>query len=361
MREKITTYYPYLLFFVVSVFVTIVWFSGGHTLGGGESEIPFHNPNRAFDLFSSTWRGFSLGIVYTSSVSGLSLFVIPALLFSVGIPGSVSQALVFFAVQVIALISMYEVLKKLSGYKILALAGAFFYGYNLYTQLTWARFLYPSILMIAWVPLFFWLYLQFIEKRSIRYLLYMFPLTFLFSHIYIAPAHIITQFVPIIMYTIFLFIQRKWQVRVFVDLLVFGIVWALANVWWLVPLYLTSGTVQSLIQSASYSFDSLRGVSEYLTGDWIVRLANGFYMTQVPLWEGLYETRLHQALMLFPIAAFLIGVLIVIKARVLRSVALFFGVLTIISIVLAMGTNTTVGTQLYDWLFFSASILYRTP
>src|SRR5258706_6731633 len=129
-------YLCHILFFTISVVLTIIWFHSGSIIALGESGIPFYDLGNVFKFYGHAWSPVALGFYPGSGLTEYTFFGLGIPLYILHFPGFLIQALFFFFL----LLGIFEgayffFTSKVKGYfpndLSFVLVSSLFYGFNL--------------------------------------------------------------------------------------------------------------------------------------------------------------------------------------------------------------------------------------
>src|SRR4030042_6546292 len=93
--RKRSTGLLFVLLFLISSFLTFIWFKNGNIMASGESGLLFYNLNRYFHLSKYTWTDLSLGNSIGIGVATLPTYWFLSELQNLGTPTYIIQAIFF--------------------------------------------------------------------------------------------------------------------------------------------------------------------------------------------------------------------------------------------------------------------------
>ena len=358
---------------VISFILVYIWFKDGYILGTAESQITFYDLTRFYDQVKLAWSdtnpglGFANGIVtsYAPTLAVLSF------LQEINIPNFIIEAWFFWAFLVAAglgiILLTLELFPKISR-KYLLLA-ALFYWFNLISLVNiWNRFLYNYIALWALLPLATAFYIKGIRKQNYFYVFLVGTICAIFSLGLSNPVfNIVLWFVFsfITIFHIFTSNVKKNKLFIFLFFLLNLVYFCVVNLWWVgqVLRYIFLGRYTEELSSffeGSASLSTLNSLSQTL-GDLtnLFRLFHKSFFTDPAVdWAKLYAMPLVVAI------EFLItGIILFYILRFRKNInVLFLGVLFLVSLYLAKGSNPPFG-NLFEFLFKNITFLqfFRNP
>ena len=228
-------YKTHIIFFVVSLLLTVYWFRNGNTFGGGETGNPYYNLSQMFAISGWAWGNQILGGSSGLTVASAPVYGVLAFLQQNGVPGFVLQATFFFVVLFLTLYGMYALTRELfpRAKENVWVLSAFFYVVNPYAMMNvWNRFLLNTVLFYAVLPVGLLIFIRGLNSRKYFYAILLGLVTSLCSYAFGAPAQTII-FWFVLFFTgffYFIFFEKSWfVVRYF---LVSFFLWIIFNFWW---------------------------------------------------------------------------------------------------------------------------------
>ena len=337
--------YPFILFIIVSLLLTIIWFHHGKILATGEVGIVFHNLQNQSSFFQYTWNESALGSPSAWGITSIPFYTVLKLMASAA-PSYLffSQATLFFIFVLSSLSGAYYYSKMIlpprtnSQHQLIPyFAAALFYITNLLVIANVLnRFQYTFIFFYMLTPwLLLLLHKIFISK--IHYLsVALILLLSVFCYTYASiPLAIITWGV-IFSYALFGYSQKtdiKNFLRV-ISLFTFMVVgWLTLNSWWILPLmninstttylsaeaYSSSGNIEAFVSNSNKHGNLLQ----------LARLTNAeFFENMHAVWGSFYHNPLVIFLTYLP-TMLILYVLFLPKKPVIIKFLLFMTGLTI--------------------------------
>lgn len=362
-----------LVLSVLSLILVFIWFRDGYILGTAEGQIPFYKITRFYDQMKFAWSETNPGLGYAN---GIVTTLAPTFLFlssleKIGIPNFIVQAWFFWFCLVIsglgAALLTRELFPTLSR-KYLLIASVF-YLFNLISLVNiWNRFLYNYIALWTLLPLTVCFYLKGIRKQKFFYIFVIGTICALFSLGLSNPVFNIILWFLFFYITIFKLLTtslKKERIFYIIFFILNLVYFCAVNFWWIGQI-VRSLFLDKYIQGLSVLYKNtdtittLNSLSKSL-GDlnYLFRFFHKSFFT-VPFieWATLFNT---------PgtiLAEFLItGVILFFLIKKKRDInVLFWGILLIVSLYLAKGSNPPLG-ELFEFLFkiFAPLQLFRNP
>jgi hypothetical protein len=151
-------------------------------IAGGESGLPFYNPQFLLQESSYIWSNELLGGAFPTSLAGLPFYFVLAQLSLSGIPGIVLEAGTFWLILATSSVSVYKLTFLATREQAAATVAGLFYILNPFalTEI-WNRLILTQMFAYALMPLALFLYLKGIETRQTRYVAYFGGSTILYS------------------------------------------------------------------------------------------------------------------------------------------------------------------------------------
>ncbi len=353
---------------IVCLSLIFIWFHKGLIFGGGEEGIPFYNLDTTMTLYSSSWKDTGTGFPGGDEINRLPFFVVLKFFYDRGIPGYVDQAILFFVLMIVGVLSMYFLLSETVGkdlknkYPILPFAGAFFYLLNPFSMIqVWGRGLYMQFFPFAYIPLFLLLFILGLKKKSFKYIFFISLANFLFAGTYGNLSYVTSSWLVVFIYSFWHFWENKGKKeRIFtVIFFVFTLLgWFVTNAWWLLPYFHTASDLVAALGQLEQNLGSLMGVSRALPPLGVLRLLHNGFLYDAQIYGPIYSNFVFVLISFVPL--FLV-VFSISKFRKLRSFK-FYATLLIITLFMSFGTNPPLG-WLYKFLFTHISFMqiYRSP
>lgn len=237
-----------------------------------------------------------------------------------------------------------------------------FYMLNPYVMTNiWHRAAYSMFFILPVFPLVLGLYIRGIEKKKyVRYAFLINIVLLLFSIAFLNPAYIIVLwFLLFSVSSIFLLkkcndrlVKNLYSLVKFFAITFF--LWILFNLWWLLPLTITTSDIFSRMTS-TINTQIFEHVSQDYAIENVIQLMHGTNFYKIPL----YSTPLFQLLgVSIPICVFSV---LLFKPK--RKFVLFFSCLALFGVFLSKGTQPPLGQELTLWMFKNIRILqvFRNP
>ncbi len=358
-----------ILIGLISLLTVSIWFRHGYQLGTAEGGLPFNNLERHAEIFKWAWGDGAMGNSTSFLVASYPTYFVLSQFEKIGVPGFLTEAIVFWSVLTSAGIGIFLIARKIVGISPgFALLAVFFYWLSPFVLVNvWNRFLYNHIFFLALLPLSFFTFWLGIEKKRFSYALLTVLVTFLFSYSLTALALTSLLFAVFSSVSIYWLILEKALNRSFIILycLLFILFFGLVHAWWLSQL-LFIGSSANFNESVSSFFSSegniggLTEISRKLGS--FIDLTRGihfnFFYDNSSIWSASFVSSL--ALILNSTILFIIFLGIVFSRR--NKVMLFFSLLLLLSFFFSKGNNPPFG-ELYTYLFVKMPFLqiFRNP
>jgi hypothetical protein len=359
--------------------MVVVWFHKGLMMGTGEGGLPFYTADNLSRLFSYAWVDATTGSVTSLPVMSMLFFYYVSFLASIGIPAFLIQALSYFALMMIAAMSVYGITKSLMPkvedrffLSIVPFSAALFYLVNSAAMVNvWNRGLLTFTAHFVFLPLAAYLFLEGMRKRQLRYALYLalspFLVTVFGQHPLSSPAFVYNFFfvmVSLILGALVISSRNRSKSvfvakfsAIFVGLLI------LCNVWW--SLMLLPGIRGPITAStgaqplAAQNLSTLMGISnnQFKHVENIMFLKHDYFFSIMSsTWTNLYNEL--PFLVLSLVIVILVFIPIVSRYRNYRIA--YFSIFAIFSIFLAKGALPPFD-NIFLWMFTSLPLfdLYR--
>ncbi len=291
-----------LLVFICLILVSL-WFSKGLLFAGGEEGIPFYNLVRYYKMISSMWYGYETGGLVIGFLPQIPYFYIMKLLSEVGISGLLLQALTFFILMIVGVVSIYyliretvvDIIDKKYG-EILPFIAAIFYLLNPFSlSQIWGRGLSPLFFPFACVPLFLLLFVLSLKRSSVVYLIFAELLGFIFSPAFSSPTQALVVWFPVLVYLVFYLTVNREDIRKIIFSLLyfvlFFVFWLLIQSWWLLPNFSLGGSIYSTaLNSTQLNVEMLKGLSSSYPFNSLIRLMQNGYFFDGAVYGDIYAS-----------------------------------------------------------------------
>ena len=230
----------FLLIPIITLIIIFSWFKEGKIISNNSEEnLNIFYSQSSASHYQTVWYPIDTGFKTGFAVSKYPTFAILEILEKIGISASLRQAILLSAFMMIGMFSMYLLINRgLSFSHSVSLIGSIFYNLNIYsmTQI-WKRFLYAHMAAWAYLPLFIFLWIKWIDSKKIIWLFIFLFTSLFFSYTFSQPAFLITLWSSAGTYVLVKAWQSKHQIneiiRIFLRTLVGFILWSLVNIWWL--------------------------------------------------------------------------------------------------------------------------------
>lgn len=353
---------------VIPLILVGMWFKDGYILGASEDGLIFYNVSSYFHQAQYTWMEYpGLGSPSVTLIAGKPTYLFLSFLQSLGIPGFLLQAGVFYFLLISAGIGIYllvcELFPKLP--KKYILLSILFYWFNpiaLHNLLS--RSLLNYLFFYAAIPIVSLLYIKGLRSRKYLWVVGLNLSLLVYSYIFSYVAFTLLLWFWLLLITVYfaLFFGHKIFAAkyLFLNLVLFII----CNSWWILPmiaLNILGGArdgSQSFLQQTN--LDTLTALSKSIGNlNGIFKLINTSFISP----DSLNWAKIYYSPILFIIQYFFMGAILffIIKKRREPEV-LFIGSLLLTVIFLAKGNNPPFG-EIYQLLFKKIPILqiFRNP
>ncbi len=307
-------------FLIVLVTVlTSIWFRRGLILGSGESGLPFYNTLRLLQELKSSWSDVPLGAAGSISFPSYPLYATIAFLQQLNVPIFILQAGFYWLIFIIGVLSVHKIASLIEENSSLSrISSALFYIFNPIVHISVLhRFQYPLIFFYAFMPLAFLIYLKGLKTKNFIYLIILSLVSLIFSFSFVGPAFIQLFFGILALFSIFIFLSTLRDKRDFFPLiyfLVFIVIFALVNIWWIAPLFASvfvdlgsRGSVKYFNSADNVS--TFNGISEQIGS--VLSVFRLFKLADIPKddssWGWIYSTAPFIFLSFFSAIAFILG------------------------------------------------------
>lgn len=339
----------------ITSIIIFSWFFEGKIISNtSEENLNIFHSQKTAEYNSTYWYPVGAGYKYPFSISNYPSWVVLSRLEEAGIPVFARQATLLAVLMMVGTFSTYLLIRKgfNMGY-LVALIGSLFYLLNIYsmTQI-WKRLLYTHITAWAYLPLFIFLWMKWVNTRKLLWLM-----IFLFSSLFFTNSFSNPVFLSTIWIPGFIFVlerlwterkQRRQVVYIIVNFLVGLILWSVVNFWWLYPtLTLGSSWTAKTGQTWLGDFNSLQAVSKSFPVWEVLLLRQSWFLGPSNDWNDFYHNPI---IVLLNIGVFLTMAYGIIKSKGYRFRGFLLG-LGFIGLFISKGTNFPFGYTFFRILF----------
>ena len=359
------------------LFLIVLWFSPRRLLAGGEE---------GFSLFSSIslreqislWQISGTGYPMPVYITRVFPVLLVKIFTNFGILKVVTQAVFFLILLLTGSLGMFflvsSLLKRHEARYLVAFLSGMFYLLNLYVfSQVIGRFLYAGYSLWAYLPIFCYLWLQWVMERGRKHLLLFLASSVLYSVIYLQPAHIITLWAPAGLWSMFEVFKNRGSTEggltIIIASFIAFLLWAVFNLWWIYPYLKIGGSAFSEISGWQKNFNSLKGVSRFFPTYQILLLRQGFILGDLKFkgdhvghslpYGGWYNHWWVWGISIGILVVVLLGILVSRKNRYwVYLIGLF-----LLGWLVSKGTNPPFGGTFFRFLFsnFSFTQVLRNP
>lgn len=357
-----------LILLSTCLLLSVIWFHSGNVLGGGDEGLMFYSPNISANISKTTWVEYSTGLATITWLSRATLLYFYSILEKISIPTFLLQASLFFTIMLVGVVSVYSLCLIFLGNdernRLISFVTAIFYLFNPFTvSQIWARGQSAHYLSFALLPLSLVLFTLGIKSRNYLYAFLTVFSSFIFSAAYGVFSFIIVYWLILGICLLSLSTFKKISTLFFsisFFLLTF-VLWVLVHSWWLIPLFLSSGSVYSSgISGAEENLGTLLGVSRNFTPDILIRLLHRTYFFDPSSFSPIYASFIFQLISWMPVVFLLAGLYIIITKRLTNFK--FFIIIFLFGLIVSLGANPPFG-GLFVEVFKRVTILqvFRNP
>lgn len=365
MKDFFKKYYKLFLIPVICSIVIFSWFYDGKIISNTtEEELSIYHPHKTAEDYANFWNPTSVGQTNLFSFVRFPLFYILGIFEQVGVSTFLNQALLLWVLMVIGVSSMFFLLKKCFGISIMfSLIGSLFYLLNIYSMTqVWKRFLYHGIFAWAYLPLFIFLWIRWIDSKKIIWLFIFLLTSLFFSYTFSQPAFLITLWTPVGIFALVKAWQSKLKIneiiRIFLRMLVGFMLWGLVNIWWLYPMLTLGNTwTETTGQTWESDLSSLHAVSKSFPIWEILLLRQSWYLSPENDFGSFYQNPFIIFISIL-ILLFVVFAIIKLKNYPHRGYVL---TLAFIGLFISKGTSFPLGYHLFYllFLFLPFSVAFR--
>ena len=349
-----------LIIFLLPLIIVFIWFRSGLLLAYTDLGLIMYDPQKWFDIVRYVWFDLQSTGHFFPQLMFIPIGGLMTVLYNIGFsPVSVQETIFYFSFLMNGL-SMYylsSTVIKDKDKSWISLLAALFYMFNPYVLFNvWIKF-NSTIWSLSLIPLLLALYINTLEKRSVKYALLFGLTTLLFSSSFPNPAFdFMIAFILFLYFIVHIFwnINDPKEVYSSIKLSVLIVLISVAlNFWWLFPwLFSFKSSYESQLVTVP-SYDNYEILSKLYDLGFIVRLLRKDMLN----WLFPYSTNLIFIGFLIPIISF-ISVITNYKSRHI----FFFTFLVIIGLFIGKGIQQPFG-EFSKWLFqnIPGFIIFRNP
>ena len=331
-----------ILFILISLVLTSVWFGPEKIISHAEEGLPFYNLGRTLKIYSYPWLDSGLGSVNPFLISRVTFFGIASWFEGFKISGAKIQQLFFVLLILTPLFSVSSLTQILfpNHPKNLGIYASLFYLFNLFVlSQVFRRFIYSLIFLWSYLPLFLYLWVKWLEAKKVKHLFYFTISSLIFSDIFVLVSSVFAIWIPA---GILWFKDRR-----IAHGLIGVFVWLLTSVWWWYPLVLLKDSPFSQALDTSKNLTSLSDVSKYFPRSEIIFLKQKYFFSSDLIWNKFFSSQLSNVISWTIVSLVVVGIITSFRLKNGKLLLLWFG----LSWFLIKGANPPLGKEFYSWLF----------
>lgn len=345
---------PWIIFFVLSLLIILIWFKDGLYFGGAEVGLsPYYNPERFLSIQKFIWWGdIAPGVLVPQFINAVPFYFILSILQKLFSP-LILQALLFFSLLFLMGYGMYlfAVCTLGNDKKNYAVIAGLFYMFNSYVMVeVWHRFLYTGIFLAVAIPFLALFWKKWISEGRPIFLIAFLLINFTFLYMYGNLTSFIAVWVLCLLITsaeIFLPWQsRRVALKASYKFLSGFILFIFTNLWWFIPVINVSTQILPQQHNIEDNVGTLVNISKQTILPFTLQYANPFYLFHTQELGRVYTSFIFLLLPWIPAIVILIGMLSSLKKRYLAALSIFY----LISIVISKGAADPFGYP-YIWGF----------
>ncbi len=363
-----------LLAFFVTFIIIFSWFSTKTFVSNNSEEnLSFVNFERTAKYFSSSWYPSGTGSVNIFEFVRFPYLTFLSLFQKAGFAPFLIQALSYWIIMFSGVVFMYLLLYKGFGQsKLISILGSFFYLLNLYSMTqVWKRNIYQGMFPWAYLPLFIFLWIKWLDEGKIYWLIFIAASMTVFSHAFSHPAYLFVYLTVAGIYALIKFIQNRknktYLLKLLLKCIFTVIVTVLVNTWWIYPLIHKSTAQGATLAKFSEEWrihrESLIGVSKYFgTTDILMLRQKAFFEKGSSLSTGWFEFYNNFFSYLISLVVLAIVILGIVKEKTQKNFKYLISLL-LIGWFVSKGSNFPLGYQFFSVIFstFPFSAALRNP
>ncbi len=355
----------YTLILIITLLILLSWFRDGKKFATAEEGAPFYDINISARLYGSTWSRSGFGFV-NPMVLPIGFWLNSIL----PVNNNFIEEMNFAFLILSGFIGMFLLVSKMISNRLIAMTASIFYFFNLYTMTqVWQRSLYAGMFSWAYLPLYTFLFIRWMEHGGIKNLITLVLSTFFYIWLFVQIGYAFSL-VAISATYVLIKISREKEV---IDKLntalksaFYAFIALMVNLWWIYPYLKLSKYFYNEVTTVNLSFESLKGVSTSFPFSQIVLLRQKFF----------FESSANPDLPNITYGTWYENFLPILLSLIILSVAFFgwwswkknkyWSFLTLtafIGIFISKGVNPPFGYHFFQWLFnnFSFSAALRNP
>jgi len=344
-----------ILLILIPLLLISIWFRNGLIVGGGEEGLSFYDPLKTLKLSKLMWWDYDGGFPTIQWLPKItSVFLISFLYESLKIPNYILQALTYFILIFVGVVSVYFLvfifLEKAYLRNIIAFVAAIFYILNPFSlSQIWGRGINSQFFSFALLPLALLFFLKGLKGKLI-YLVYLTLASVVFTDAFGITTFVITYWTVLTIAFIYWIIINISSPKIILSGFIFYIFslisWFFSQAWWFLPTLTSASKIYSgKVEGFTENLGTLMGVSKNFTPLVLIRLLQRTYFFDSSAFSTIYSTFIFQ-LISFLIPLFLImGVFFIFKIKELSGFR-FFIILFILGLAISLGANPPIG-----WFF----------
>lgn len=275
-----------LLFFLVSLFLTVSWFRFGYIYGGGDVGLQVYNPIRILEIVTNIWwEATGPGSPTPQGLTAIPFNYIFSALQLIGFNPLMLQSTLFFTILFTMGVGMYLLILFLfnENYKKYAVLGGLFYMFNPYMMIqVWHRFVHSTFFISAALPFLMIFWIKWIKSGKPLPLLIFLIINLVSSYAFGTIAYILTLWsfllLIIIPEIIFPWSGLKNTKRILCLFLIGFSFWILTDVWWLLPIFKIAPSFLSEQHSNEQTLATIYTLGYQTVLPYSLQMINPFYL-----------------------------------------------------------------------------------
>jgi hypothetical protein len=362
LKKLNTDIFSVCLFVTIAVFLVVVWFRNGIMLATAEEALPFYSILRTSNLYSSFFYDTGLGLSGVFNISRVPFYFLLLPIQNSGVASWILQAVVFGTLIFTALTSVYFLVKRILGENETRLAciASIFYLCNLFTlSQIWTRFITSLLFLWAYLPLFLFLWISYVNSGKIKYLFFLLVSSILFSNTFVLLSPLITLWICAFIYFVLRLFEKESKKELLIRAIVSFILFIGVNIWWLFPILESQGSLSAVSVDVNQNIHAVEEVSTFFPNSEIFSLRQTYMFGKESPYFDFYNQSTVKSISALVFLITLIGVGVSFRKKQYT----FFLVLFFVGWFVVKGTNPPFGHTFYDFIFKYISIfqVYRNP
>ena len=245
----------FICIIIVISFLPTTWFKNGCIINGGDFSFPFDSPSKYISSYLYSWNSkIGLGVGFARGIAQLPYQLFLSFWDFLGFSLPSIEKIFFIFIFLLAGISMYFLVYRLTENRLVSFIASLFYMFNPFTMIVTWRMLTLSIIAYASFPLVCLTFISAATRLNPVKLLY-FNIAFLIFNSCSNPALYIIAWFVLLSYLIFFYYTKEYNSKTLSkNTLIILISNVIFSMWWILPML------------ADISTEYSRALSSYVEG-----------------------------------------------------------------------------------------------